>query len=556
MHVVAGTIDGSGRHGMAQATTKTDEIKLTDLLSQVVREKDIDMTRWIAALEDAMASAAKKQHRIKEPVKATFDPEHNRFEAFIVKQVVEEVEDPLAEWTVEEARDHKPDAEVGDEIHLPVSTEGLGRIAAQSAKQVLYQRVREAERENVYNEYIGRVGDIVNGTVKRFERGEIIVDLGRTEAAVPRSEQSRHERYSQGERIRAVIVEVHTQPKGPQIILSRTDPRLLTKLFEMEVPEIYDGTVIIKNAVRAPGERAKVAVYSRERDVDPVGACVGMKGSRVQSIIRELRGEKIDIIEWSDDLVTFAQSALAPARITRVSVTHHGEVPHLDVIVEDEQLSLAIGKRGQNVRLASELIGARIDIKSESDVKDEVADALAQMLQTAMTQSEGAAGAEAAALEPIPVDLTEAPGIGEKTAKKLEDAGFGNLQELLAATPESLSEVEGIGAKTAADLLGWARDKVEAGELVEPTLEMMPVGGEVPPEESSMGDEDFMAALSKAFQESEAIRESVAQRTGEGEDEAGDDDEGEAEATGGEPGGGDDGEPKSEDSGDAHGEEE
>jgi len=513
---------------MAQAQTKDTEIKLTDLLSQVVREKDIDMERWIAALEDAMASAAKKQHRIKEPVKAKFDPVENRFEAFIVKQVVEEVEEPLAEWTVEEARDHKPDAEVGDEIHLPISTEGLGRIAAQSAKQVLYQRVREAERENVYNEYIDRVGDIVNGTVKRFERGDIIVDLGRTEAIVPRNEQSRHERYSQGERIRAVIIEVHTQPKGPQIVLSRTDPRLLTKLFEMEVPEIYDGTVIIKNAVRAPGERAKVAVLSRERDVDPVGACVGMKGSRVQSIIRELRGEKIDIIEWSDDLVTFAQSALAPARITRVSVTHHGEVPHLDVIVEDEQLSLAIGKRGQNVRLAAELIGAKIDIKSESDVKDEVADALARMLQTAMTQSgEAAAGEAGAPATATPVDLTEAPGIGPKTAEKLDEAGFGTLEALLGASVETLSEVEGVGAKTAEELLEWSKEKAQQevaareaeAEAAEPLFE-------TPPEQEegkgpSMGDEDFMAALSKAFQESEAIRESVAQRTAEPSEEAG-----------------------------------
>jgi len=337
---------------MAQAQPK---INLSDVIEQVAREKDIDIDRWIGALEDAMASAAKKQHRIKEPVRSKLDVETGQFEAFIVKLVVDEVEDPLAEWTVEEAQAQKPDAAVGDEIHLPISTEGLGRIAAQSAKQVLYQRIREAERENIYNEYIDRVGEILNGTVKRFERGDIIIDLGRTEAAVPRSEQARHERYSQGERIRAVITEVHTQPKGPQIILSRTDPHLLVKLFEMEVPEIYDGTVQIKAAVRAPGERAKVAVISRERDVDPVGACVGMKGSRVQSIIRELRGEKIDIIEYSDDLVTFAQSALAPARITRVSVTHHGAIPHLDVIVEDEQLSLAIGKRGQNVRLASEL---------------------------------------------------------------------------------------------------------------------------------------------------------------------------------------------------------
>src|SRR5437588_1677640 len=358
---------------------QTAELNLNEILRQVAREKDIDLERWIAALEDAMASAAKKQHRIKEPVRSRLDRETGKFEAFIVKKVVAEVEDPLAEWTVEEARDHKSSATVGDEIHLPIPTDGLGRIAAQSAKQVLYQRVREAERENIYNEYIDRVGEVLNGTVKRFERGDIIVDLGRTEAVVPRSEQARHERYSQGERIRAVIVEVHKQPKGPQIVLSRTDPRLLVKLFETEVPEIYDGTVVIKNAVRAPGERAKVAVYSRERDVDPVGACVGMKGSRVQSIIRELRGEKIDIIPWNDDIVIFAQNSLAPAKITRVSVTSDESAhrPHLDVIVDNDQLSLAIGKRGLNVRLAAELIGAKIAIQSEEEVQGDVADALA-----------------------------------------------------------------------------------------------------------------------------------------------------------------------------------
>src|SRR5262245_29464385 len=411
--------------------TSTQDIDLGEVLKQVAHEKDIDLPRWIAALEDAMASAAKKQHRIKEPVKSELDIKTGKFKAFIVKQVVEEVEDPLAQWSVEEARDHKADAQVGEEIHLPISTEGLGRIAAQSAKQVLYQRSREAEREKIWNEYKDKVGDVVNGTVRRFERGDIIVDLGGVEAVVPRNEQSRHERYSQGERIRGVIIDVHTQPKGPQIVLSRTDPRLLVKLFEMEVPEIYDGTVVIKTAVRAPGERAKVAVYSRERDVDPVGACVGMKGSRVQSIIRELRGEKIDIIEHSDDLVTFAQSALAPAKITRVSVTHQGEVPHLDVIVEDEQLSLAIGKRGQNVRLASELIGCRIDIKSESDVKDEVADALARMLQTAMSQAPAAA-------ETPEVDVADAPGISSAAAGQLREAGFGAIEALAETEPETL----------------------------------------------------------------------------------------------------------------------
>jgi N utilization substance protein A len=485
---------------MAQA--QTAELNLNEILRQVAREKDIDLERWIAALEDAMASAAKKQHRIKEPVRSRLDRETGRFEAFIVKKVVTEVEDPLAEWTVEEAQDHKAGAQVGDEIHLPIPTDGLGRIAAQSAKQVLYQRVREAERENIYNEYIDRVGEVLNGTVKRFERGDIIVDLGRTEAVVPRSEQARHERYSQGERIRAVIVDVHKQPKGPQIVLSRTDPRLLVKLFETEVPEIYDGTVVIKNAVRAPGERAKVAVYSRERDVDPVGACVGMKGSRVQSIIRELRGEKIDIIEYSDDLVTFAQSALAPAKITRVSVTHQGEVPHLDVIVEDEQLSLAIGKRGQNVRLASELINARIDIKSESDVKDEVADALARMLQTALGPD-----AEAA---PAP-DLSQAPGVTPELREALEAAGLGTVESLRERGREGLLEVPGFDEELADGLIAWTGEQEAlAAEAAaqRSAAEHAEIGHTFrkPQASSSMGDEDFMAALSRAFQESEAQR--------------------------------------------------
>ncbi|MEZ5331365.1 MAG: transcription termination factor NusA [Thermoanaerobaculia bacterium] len=484
------------------AQTQVQQVNLGEMLQQVSRERDIDMERWVAALEDAMASAAKKQHRIKAPVKAELDLETGTFKAFIVKQVVEEVEDPNAEWTLEEARDHKEDAEIGEEILIPLSTEGLGRIAAQSAKQVLYQRIREAEREKIYNEFIDRVGEILNGTVKRFERGDIIVDLGRTEAVVPRSEQARHERYSQGERIRAVLVDVHTQPKGPQIVLSRTDPRLLVKLFEMEVPEIYDGTVQIKAAVRAPGERAKVAVFSRERDVDPVGACVGMKGSRVQSIIRELRGEKIDIIEYSDDLVTFAQSALAPARITRVSVTHQGEEPHLDVIVEDEQLSLAIGKRGQNVRLASELLGARIDIKSETDVKGEVADALAQMLQSAMSE-------EMASAEPVEFRLTDAPGVGAKTAEKLAEAGFGTLEALVDADPQQLEEVEGVGGKTAQAIVDWARAlQAQQGE----TTAEEPAALDSMMEEAATDEVDgegFMAALSKALLEAEGADESA-----------------------------------------------
>ena len=481
---------------------RAPEIDIAQVLQQVAREKNIEMDRWISALEDAMASAAKKQHRIKEPVRSKFDLETGKFEAFIVKNVVEEVEDPLAEWTLEEAREQRDEAQIGDEILLPISTEGLGRIAAQSARQVLYQRIREAEREKIHAEYVDRAGEILNGTVKRFERGDIIVDLGRTEAIVPRSEQSRHERYSQGERIRAVIVDVHTQPKGPQIVLSRTDPRLLVKLFEMEVPEIYDGTVVIKNAVRAPGERAKVAVVSRERDVDPVGACVGMKGSRVQSIIRELRGEKIDIIQYSDDLVTFAQSSLAPAKITRVSVTHHGESPHLDVIVEDEQLSLAIGKRGQNVRLAAELIGGKIDIKSETDVKGEVADALARMLQDAIG-GESTKAEMPAEDEPLP--WSEAPGVSAKMAEALAAAGYEAYVDIADATVEDLLEVAGVGPKTAQSILDWVAQRGTA-ETETPALTVVTEGEEAS-ETPALDDDEFMAALSKALKESEQERE-------------------------------------------------
>ncbi len=459
------------------AQTHSPEVNINEVLRQVAHEKDIDLDKWIVALEDAVASAARKQHQIREPVRSYMDRETGRFSAFLYRQVVEEVEDPAAEWTLEEAREHKEDAQLGEEIEIPISTEGLGRIAAQSAKQVLYQRIREAEREKIFSEFEHRVGEVVNGTVRRFERGDIIVDLGRTEAIVPRSEQSRHERYSQGERIRGVIVEVHKQPKGPQVVMSRTDPRLLVKLFEMEVPEIYDGTVVIKTAVRAPGERAKVAVLSRERDVDPVGACVGMKGSRVQSIIRELRGEKIDIIEYSEDQVTFAQSALAPARITRVSVTHEGATPHLDVIVEDEQLSLAIGKRGQNVRLASELIGARIDIKSESDVKDEVADALARMLNVDLDGEKP--------------DLTEIPGVDAAVAAALEGAGLGELDALQDAGTEALTMVPGVDETVAASIIEWAAAQASP-EGDDPTGDTG---------DAAVDEDDFMAALTRVFEE-------------------------------------------------------
>ncbi|HEY3203632.1 MAG TPA: transcription termination factor NusA [Thermoanaerobaculia bacterium] len=440
------------------------------VIRQVSREKEIDAEKMFGALEEAMSSAARKYYHDKAMV-TLIDRQTGKMTVYSPRTVVAELdtesEEPPPQILLDDAKalvaekgtdgevrvlrpgaEGEPPAEVrdvtiGDEVRIYRETVGLGRIAAQTAKQVLYQKVREAERDNVYNEYYPKVGELMNGTVKRFERGDMIVDLGRTEAIIPRDQQSRAERYGQGERIRAILYDVHKNPKGPQLVLSRTDPRLLIRLFEMEVPEIYDGTVVIKGAVRQPGERAKVAVRSRERDVDPVGACVGMRGSRVQSIMRELHGEKIDVILYSDDLITFAQNALAPAKITRVSPIHHEDgTMSLDCVVEDDQLSLAIGKKGQNVRLASALIGMKIEIKGETEVKGEVAQALSRMLE-ASRRKQRAVG--------------EIPGVGEKTAERLVEAGIATLGDLLAKSAAELAELPGIGEKSAEKILEAAR---------------------------------------------------------------------------------------------------
>ena len=347
---------------------------LLQTIDALAKEKGIDPHIVIEAMEEAVVTASRKVFKTNEALKAKFNPEIGQVELFAVKTIVDAVTDPDTEISVAEAREiYGEDAEVeaGYQIEFPKSTEALGRIAAQAAKQVIFQKVREAERENVYAEYHQRVGEVVSGLVKRFEQGDIIVELGRIEAILPRKEQSRAESYAQGDRIRAVIRAVGKGVKGPQIVLSRTDAALLIKLFEQEVPEIYDGTVLVRGAVREAGDRAKVAVYSRERDVDPVGACVGMKGNRVQAIIRELRGEKIDIVEYSEDPVQFVTNALSPAKVQRVTII---DEPNrvMEVVVEDKQLSLAIGKKGQNVRLAAKLTGWRIDIKSEEEKRREV----------------------------------------------------------------------------------------------------------------------------------------------------------------------------------------
>ncbi len=361
-------------------------------IEAIAKEKGIEPQVIVTALEDAMLAASRKHYKTTENLRTRLNPETGQIELFAVKHIVQDVTNPAIEISLSEAQElYGEEAEIDMEIEFPKSTEGLGRIAAQTVKQVISQKVREAERDNIYEEYSQRIGEVVTGTVKRFESGDIVTEIGRVEAQLPRKEQSRAENYNVSDRLRAVIKAVNRNAKGPQIVLSRTDPALLIKLFEQEVPEIYDGTVMIRGAVREAGDRAKVAVYSRERDVDPVGACVGMKGTRVQAIIRELRGEKIDIVEWSEDPLQFVTNAISPAKVQRVSIMDDQD--HIvEVIVEDKQLSLAIGKKGQNVRLAAKLTGWKIDIKSEEEKRREVEAQFDVLEQSAEDGETGEAG--------------------------------------------------------------------------------------------------------------------------------------------------------------------
>ncbi|MDQ3920120.1 MAG: transcription termination factor NusA, partial [Acidobacteriota bacterium] len=354
---------------------------------------------------------------------------------------------------------------------LPLPMEELGRIAAQTAKQILFQKVRDAERSNIYDQYIDKIGDLVNGFVKRFERGNIIVDLGNLEAILPRSQQSRGEQWNQGERIRVVINNVSKESKGPQVEVSRTSPELLRRLFEMEVPEIYDETVVIKSCVREPGERAKIAVTSNERDVDPVGACVGMKGSRVQAIIRELRGEKIDIIEWSDEPSVFAANALSPAKVNQVRITDI-ENRQMEVIVNEDQLSLAIGKRGQNVRLATKLVGWNIDIRSEEELKKEVAEQMG-----ALIASGGA------------VPLSAIEGVTAQQAEALSEHGIDDIDKLASTSVDDLVEYLDLSLDEAEVILDAARSVVAARDASKQAAEAPETGiaeGEMPAQETPL----------------------------------------------------------------------
>src|SRR5438046_1984345 len=358
------------------------------------REKGIDPQIVVSAVEDAIVAATRKKDKSQENLRGEFDKDSGSIRVYAVKSILpsdDDIEDPQLEISLEDARKIDANAEIGGEVRFLKSTEGLGRISAQIAKQIIFQKVREAERDTIYNEYIGRVNEIINATVKRIEGPEVIFDIGKAEARMPRKEQSRLESFAVGERVRVVIARVERASKGPGVVVSRAAPELVQHLFQTEVPEIYDGTVVIRATAREAGERTKIAVLSKDKEVDAVGACVGMKGMRVQSIIRELRGEKIDIIEYHEDPVTFAEKALQPAKVSRVTVVDPAE-KHLEVVVDDSQLSLAIGKKGQNVRLAAKLLGRKIDIKSEEEKRQEVEEQMAQLTASTATTGERGEG--------------------------------------------------------------------------------------------------------------------------------------------------------------------
>lgn len=403
---------------------------LRRIIDQISRDKGIDRDLLIEALEEAVASAAKKKYGQRREIEVRFNEDLGEVEVFQFRNVVENVEDEQTEVSLTDAAKLDPDVRLGDELGSKMEIVDLGRIAAQSAKQVIIQRMKDAESGVIYDMYKDRKGEVIHGIVQRFERGNIIVNLGRTDAILPSSEQMPRRSYRQGDRIRALLLDVREASREPQLVLSRTNNTFLVKLFEMEVPEISDGIVNIMNAVREPGVRGKIAVSSSESDVDPVGACVGMKGSRVQNVVQELQGERIDIVPWNPDPAKYVSNALAPAVVSMVVVDEDNKT--LQVVVPDDQLSLAIGRGGQNVRLASQLLGWRIDVCSEQKYAKSMEDGYKS--------------------------LTMVKGINDKTADLLYDNGIASAQELAEAVVEDIDEIVGADAGLGAKLIGAAKE--------------------------------------------------------------------------------------------------
>ena len=417
---------------------------LNFVIDQVGKDKGIDRKVIIEALEQAVLTASRKKYGHQGEIEVHYNEEAGEVELFQFKQVVEEVTDPSTEISLAEARELDSEAQIGDSLGVKLDTD-FGRIGAQTAKQVIIQKVRDAERENVYNEFKDRKGDLIGGTVQRMEKGNLYINIGRAEAVLLAKEQIPGESYRQGERLRAYILDVQKSSKGPQIFLSRTHPGFLIKLFEMEVPEISEGVIKIISAAREPGERAKISVYSSNRDVDPVGACVGMKGSRVQNVVQELRGERIDIIPWSQDQAKYVCNALAPAKISRVYIDEENR--HMEVVVADDQLSLAIGKKGQNVRLASKLTGWKIDIKSESRM-EKISNEILEKFK-------------------------ELPSVGDVASRILYNEGFRSIKEVSEVDPEELARVLEIEKSKALEIVEGAIQLCRREEGTE-------VGQEVP----------------------------------------------------------------------------
>ncbi|HQN18465.1 MAG TPA: transcription termination factor NusA [Syntrophobacteraceae bacterium] len=433
--------------------------ELKRLIDQVSREKGIDRQTLIHTLEEAIKSAIKKKYGSKLDLDVTFNEEFGEIEAFLFKEVVEQVTDQEKQISLQDARQMDSECEIGDELGIRMDTETLGRIAAQSAKQVIIQKMKDAEREVVFEEFKSRKGDIVHGIVQRADKSGVIVNLGQTEAILPPKEQIPREIFRQGDRVRSFVLEVKKISKGPQIILSRTHPHFLVQLFHFEVPEIADGVVSIINAAREPGSRAKIAVISRNPDVDPVGACVGMKGSRVQNVVQELRGEKIDIVPWNMDPAKFVVNALAPAIISKVIIDQANR--SMEVIVHDDQLSLAIGKRGQNVRLASKLTNWRIDVKGESRYNRQ---------KQAGYQS-----------------LLRLRGLTEEMADRLYDGGITSLEEFVQGSLTELEDLTSISQPTLETMVEEARDLL-AREKSEASSDPSDAS-QLPPDENKTLDE-------------------------------------------------------------------
>ncbi len=427
------------------------EPNLSQIINVLGKEKNIPKETIVEAIQAAILTASRKKYGTEENIEVEVNLQKGEIEAYLYREVVEEVEDANLQISMEEAQEYDETIELGDEFAIRLDVAEFGRIAAQTAKQVIVQRVREAEREVILKEFGGRIGETINGIVMRMERGGLVVDLGKAEGFLPPREKLPGERFNRGDRIRALIQDVRDTAKTPQVVLSRNDTRLVSKLFEIEVPEIYEGVVKILNVVREPGQRAKIAVVSNDSNVDPVGACVGIKGIRVQAVVQELYGEKIDIIEYTDRIRDYIEKALSPAAISRIAVNEDEKSAW--VVVEENQLSLAIGKKGQNVRLASKLTGYQINIMSEEEY------------QNSLKEQQEEADAEKDAYAKGLKEILKIPGVGEKTAMAILDAGLRSVSELAETTPEELSTVPGIGAKTAKKIIQSAAELAE--ELAE-----------------------------------------------------------------------------------------